>query len=113
MSDTDGAEQCPFCKQASGCEHLLLLVDRTFRNVEGGALKNIFNDRWYKLLEEGGDDLSERDVFESLLEIVNENADESYEWAFEGGPGMSSDYSFYFVESAESAEKAAQELMKT
>ena len=80
---------------------------------EGGALKNIFNDRWYKLLEEGGDDLSERDVFESLLEIVNENADESYEWAFEGGPGMSSDYSFYFVESAESAEKAAQELMKT
>lgn len=87
MSDTDGAEQCPFCKQASGCEHLLLLVDRTFRNAEGGALKNIFNDRWYKLLEEGGDDLSERDVFESLLEIVNENADESYEWAFEGGPG--------------------------
>lgn len=112
MSDNEGAVQCPFCKRHSDCEHLLLIADRTFRNAAGGALQSAFNDRWYELLDEGGEDLNEQDVFESLLETVHENADESYECEFEGGPGMSSDYSFYFVKSAEAAEKAIRALRK-
>jgi hypothetical protein len=41
-----GAQQCPYCASANDCAHLLLLVDRTFRTAEGGALMRAFDDRW-------------------------------------------------------------------
>jgi len=101
-----GAPECPYCSSANGCSHILLLVDKTFRTAEGGALMLAFNDRWSNLCEDGGDDFDEREPFESLLEEVDSLADSSADYDHEGGPGMSSSYSIYYVQSAERAKDA-------
>jgi hypothetical protein len=122
--EDNDVQECPYCLSASGCAHLLLRVDRTFRTAEGGALMRAFNDRWSKLCEEGGDDFDEREPFDGLLDEVDACADSSfqlfylgfgtagpaYRWSaeydHEGGPGMSSVYSIYYVESADAAKEA-------
>jgi len=63
-----------------------------------------FNDRWTQLCEDGGDDFDEREPFDSLLDEVDACADSSAEYDHEGGPGMSSSYSIYYVESAGKAD---------
>ena len=30
--DQDGVQRCPYCSQAGGCDHVLLVVDTTFRS---------------------------------------------------------------------------------
>ncbi len=100
--DEGGTPECPFCSSANGCAHLLLLVDKTFRLAEGGALMQAFNQRWSMLCEDGGDDFDERESFESLLDEVDVCADSSADFDQEGGPGMSSSYSICFVEKTDS-----------
>ena len=68
-----------------------------------------FNERWYSLLEVSGDDVDEREPFDSLLEEVDLLADAFADYDHEGGPGMSSAYSLYYVESQSKAQDA---LMK-
>lgn len=104
--DEGGVQECPYCSSASGCVHVLLLVDRTFRTAESGVLMDAFNDRWSKLCEDGGEDFDEREPFEGLLNEVDAYADASSEFDHEGGPGMSSSYSIYYVESADKAKDA-------
>jgi hypothetical protein len=93
MDDTDevdSAQQCPYCSKPDGCDHVLLVVDTTFRRANGGPLMKAFNDRWSTLCEEGGDDFDGREPFEELLDEVDAYADSSTEFDLEGGPGMSS-----------------------
>lgn len=100
FEDEDTTQRCPYCSSSNDCEHLLLLVDRTFRTAEGGALMRVFDERWSDLCEKGGDDFDERQPFEDLLEEVDSISDYSADFDFEGGPGRSSAYSIYYVKSA-------------
>ena len=104
FEDEDGAQRCPYCASSNDCEHLLLLVDRTFRTAEGGALMRVFNEHWSHLCEKGGDDFDEHQPFEDLLEEVDSSSDYSADFDFEGGPGRSSAYSIYYVKSASRAD---------
>jgi hypothetical protein len=105
FDDEGGAPECPYCSSADDCAHLLLFVDMTFRVAEGGALFKAFNDRWSLLCEQREDDndFDERESFEDLLSEVDSYADASADYDQEGGPGMSSSYSIYYVDSAEKA----------
>jgi hypothetical protein len=104
--DDGGAEEYPFCSSTDECDHVLLVVDRTFRAAEGGVLMEAFNDRWSRLCEEGGDDFDEREPFDSLGEEVDSYADSSADYDIEGGPGMSSSYSIFYVQSVDKADAA-------
>jgi len=101
FDNEEGARVCPYCSCSNDCDHLLLLVDKTFRDAEGGALMRLFNDRWSDLCQMGGDDFDEREHFEDLLEEIDSCADYSADFDYEGGPGRSSAYSIYYVKSAE------------
>ena len=109
--DQDDVQRCPYCSQADGCDHVLLVVDTTFRSAEGGALMKAFNSRWSRLCEEGGDDFDEREPFENLLDEVDACADSSTEFDLEGGPGMSSAYSIFYVESADKVKDAVAKFL--
>jgi hypothetical protein len=109
--DESGTPECPFCSSTEDCPHLLLVVDRTFRGAEGGPLIDAFNDQWTRLTREGGGDFEERDPFENLLEVVDSLADASIEYNIEGGPGMSSNYIVYYVESKSKAQDAVARFM--
>jgi len=111
FEDEDGARRCPYCSSSNDCEHLLLLVDRTFRTAEGGALMRVFDERWSDLCEKGGDDFDERQPFEDLLEEVDSSSDYSADFDFDGGPGMSSSYSIYYVKSASKADAVLARFM--
>ena len=100
----DGAQRCPYCSSSHDCEHLLLLVDRTFRTAAGGVLMRLFDERWSDLCEKGGDDFDERQPFEDLLEEVDASADYSVDIDLDGGPGRSSTYAIYYVKSAGTAD---------
>lgn len=45
-------DACPYCASTEGCEHLLLVVDLTFRTSDGGALFVAFGDRWNTLQQQ-------------------------------------------------------------
>jgi hypothetical protein len=47
--DDGGAEECPFCSSTDVCDHVLLVVNRTFRAAEGGVVMEVINDRWSRL----------------------------------------------------------------
>lgn len=100
FEDEDSTQRCPYCSSSNDCEHLLLLVDQTFRTAEGGALMRVFDERLSDLCEKGGDDFDERQPFEGLLEEVDSISGYSADFDFEGGPGRSSYYSIYYVKSA-------------
>jgi len=106
MSEPDKeeiAEQtaCPFCSSTGGCEHLLLLVDLTFRTAEGGDLLDAFRDRWSRISDRAEGYFDEAGVFEGQLREVESLADASLEYVFEGGPGNSCEYAMYFCSSTE------------
>lgn len=104
--------RCPYCNTTDSCDHLLLIVDTTFRDASGGLLYNAFNSRWSDLLEENGDDADERELFDELLAEVASLADAEETASFEGGPGMSSDYAYYFCNSRENALAATATFSK-
>jgi hypothetical protein len=99
--------KCPFCSSSDECEHLLLVVDKTFRCADGGLLMAAFNRRWRSLFDED-EDLDEREEFDLLLEEVEAIADAESCYDHEGGPGMSSDYAYYYIKSEESAKDRIQ-----
>jgi hypothetical protein len=88
---------CPYCSSAALCEHLLLLVDQTFRLAEAGPLMDAFNKRWNSMCDAGGDDFDEREPFDSLLELADSVSGCAIEYDFDGGPGASSAYVAYYV----------------
>jgi hypothetical protein len=101
-ADNDNATEkaaCPFCASIGGCEHLLLLVDLTFKNAEGGALSDAFRDRWNKISDSAEGDFDERESFSKQLYEVDSLANASLEYVFEGGPGVTSEYAEYFCSS--------------
>jgi hypothetical protein len=102
--DVSGDKPCPFCGSDGDCAHLLLVVDRTFRTAEGGILMEAFNARWSACFD--GDDFDEGEAFDELLEEVDSLSDAMTVHVHEGGPGMSSAYSTYFVSSKVKAKNA-------
>lgn len=102
--DVSSDNTCPFCSGDGACDHLLLVVDTTFRTAEGGILMEAFNARWSAYFE--SDDFDEREAFDEMLEEVNSLADAMTDHVHEGGPGMSSAYSTYFVGSKTKAKAA-------
>ena len=103
--------KCPFCHSAGNCRHLLLLVDTTFRTADGGILKDAFDDRWSAVLEQADPNTDERTPFERLLEEVESLSDATAEYENEGGPGMSSTYAIYFIESESKAQHALEQFL--
>lgn len=104
VEDVSSDNACPFCSNDGDCDHLLLVVDTTLRTAEGGILMNGFNARWSACFE--SDDFDEREAFDELLEEVDSLADAMTVHVHEGGPGMSSAYSTYFVGSKTKARDA-------
>lgn len=111
----DGGEmRCPFCNTADNCDHLLLTVDQTFRQAEGGILYEAFNARWAQILEDANDpDFDEREPFDELLQEVDSLADAEREASHDCVPGMSSTYSFYFCSSKEKLLAALKKFTST
>lgn len=99
-------EPCPYCASTDNCPHLLLLVDKTFRSAIGGLMRKPFNQRWEAMCEAGGDDFDEREPFDDLLNEVDGLAGASTEYEVDDGPGSSSEYVSYYVESKEGAAEA-------
>ena len=99
---------CPFCGKINNCEHLLLLVDKTFRNADGGILRKSFNNRWSEICDENGEDFDEREFFDVLLEEVESISDAIVDFECDEIPGMSSDNVIFFVKDEESLRKALE-----
>lgn len=98
--DENGEIHCPFCKTTDSCDHLLLMVDLTFRHADGGLLYDAFNARWSKIIETADDpDFDEREPFDDLLQEVDSLADSELSSSQDGMPGMSSTYNYYFCSS--------------
>lgn len=98
--DENGEVQCPFCNTTDSCDHLLLMVDLTFRHAEGGLLYDAFNARWSKIVETADDpDFDEREPFDDLLQEVDSLADSELSSSQDSMPGMSSSYNYYFCSS--------------
>ena len=89
---------CPYCKSSEGCQHLLLCLDTTFKQAEGGYLWEHFNDVWAKIFNENSEDFNfnENDAFNNLLKQVYDLADES-----SYGSAVSVTATFGFVAAAE------------
>ena len=105
--DENGEVHCPFCNTTDSCDHLLLMVDLTFRHAEGGLLYDAFNARWSKIIETADDpDFDEREPFDDLLQEVDSLADSELSSSQDGMPGMSSSYNFYYCGSKEKSEIA-------
>lgn len=98
--------QCPYCSSQDACEHLLLVVDRTFRVADGGLLMDAFRKQWDRLFEDDAEDIDEQECFDDLLDSVDSLSDYAHEFEEDGGPGMSSDYTIYYVASREKAQRA-------
>jgi hypothetical protein len=104
--DDECTREGPYGSSTGEYNRLLLVVDRTFRTAVGGVLMEVFNDRWSKLLKEGGDGFEEPDPFENLLDEVDSCVDSSADRDEGSGPGMPSSYSSYYVRSAVKADAA-------
>ena len=103
-----GGAKCPYCRSTNDCEHLLLVVDRTFRRAEGGMLMDAFNERWSELVEGAGKKFNERDSFDLLLDKVDALSDFDIDLDDEGGPGMSSSCIIYYVKTSSKADDALE-----
>lgn len=98
--DENGEVHCPFCNTTDSCDHLLLMVDLTFRHAEGGLLYEAFNARWSKIVKTADDpEFDEREPFDELLQEVDSLADSEISSLQDGMPGMSSSYNYYFCTS--------------
>jgi hypothetical protein len=107
-----GEVLCPYCHTSENCGHLLLMVDRTFRNAEGGLLWEAFNKRWADIMEKADDqDFEERAPFDELLEEVDSLSDSELTSSPDSVPGMSCAYSFYFCSSKKKALAAVKRFV--
>ncbi len=102
----DSAQACPYCTGTELRDHVLLVVDRTFRTAESGVLMEAFDERWSRLCENSSDDFNEREAFEELLYQVDSCADSSHDYDHEDILGMSVSYSIYYIAPAEKADAA-------
>jgi hypothetical protein len=100
-ADEDSAARCSYCGSENDCEHLLLVVDTTFRTAVGGRLFEAFGDKWDSTFRahEDDPDFDESAEFASLLEIVDGLAGHSCEFEIDGGPGNCCGYSAFYVSS--------------
>jgi hypothetical protein len=99
-AEDDGEIRCPFCDTTDTCEHLLLVIDKTFRQAEGGVLYEAFNSRWSKIVEEADNpDFNEHEPFEDLLQVVDSISDAELTSSPDSAPGMSSTYSHFYCSS--------------
>ena len=97
LDEDDGEIRCPFCDTTDTCEHLLLVIDQTFRHAEGGVLYEAFNEKWSKIVEDADDpDLNEYEPFEDLLQEVDSLSDAELTASPDSAPGMSSTYSYFY-----------------
>jgi len=97
--DKDGYPKCPYCRDINNCEHLLLFVDITFRNAEGGELSELFNSLWWSISEESetNPDFNEAESFHLLLQEVGDLSDDELDWdGFDTAPGMSSAFQIFW-----------------
>jgi hypothetical protein len=110
----DESDHCPYCKSDQGCEHLLLCLDTTFRQAEGGYLWEHFNKAWSKIFHANSEDVNfdEREAFDNLLDQVYDLADETSELDFEGGPGSSSAYLNFWISSESKAKVLIANFIK-
>lgn len=112
--DTEESDEprCPFCADTNSCEHHLLTVDATFRGAEGGELYEAFNKRWAALneAEEENPKFDEGQVFDDLLEDVNDLADAEMNFEIDQGPGMSSAYQSYYCKTKERTQEAIKKF---
>jgi hypothetical protein len=87
LPDPSEPRSCPFCESTGECPHLLVLMDASFQQVQGGR----FADAFLECLEEHP--RYEVDCIEAFNELTDGVSDRSttmrrhYE---EGGPGQSS-----------------------
>jgi len=109
MFDTDGYPMCPYCKSINSCVHLLLSVDVTFRESQGGELSDAFSNKWWRLSqdEQNNHNFSERESFNELLQEVEDLCDYDLTWeGFDSVPGMSSSYQIYWCKDETSIKNA-------
>lgn len=103
---------CPFCGTLEDCDHMLLIVDKTYRTAEGGRLYAAFNKRWADMFAEANPDedpdFDEGDLFEELLDEVRAICDREVDGTLDGAPGMSSRYAYFFCGSAKEVSKAVE-----
>ena len=104
--DSSSAHKCPYCQKEDSCEHLLLLVNLTFRNAGNGPLFDKFEARWREIQHEYGDDFDESEFFDELLNDVSGLSDAENFWDFEGGPGQSCSYHAFYCQNDISIKKA-------
>lgn len=102
--------RCPFCDDKNICEHLLFVVDATFRDAIDGELHEAFMKRLddLKLAEEDNPKFNEGQVFDDLLEEVKNLADTQINYGVDQMPGMSSALQSYYCRS----NKRVQEAIK-
>ncbi len=101
---------CPFCGDLGQCEHMLLLVDMTFRTADGGPLRRPFADCWSRMCDAGDDDFPESEAWHDLLEKVYDRAEDRTSFDVEGGPGNSSAYQAYYCSSPEKVAVSVKKL---
>ena len=93
---------CPYCEESDPCEHLLLVLDATFRCAEGGDLSDQFSAAWSAIYDlYPGGNMDEDDEMSALLDIVKTLSDFESEYYLDGGPGMSSKYQVFYCSSTE------------
>ena len=106
MYDDDDEEPtesvCPYCAETDPCEHLLLVLDVTFRCAEGGELYDSFSSAWTSIYDlYPGGDVEEDTEMDALLEIIEGIADCEAEEFYDGMPGMSSKSRIFYCSSRE------------
>lgn len=103
-----GSRLCPFCKSPDACEHLLLVVDKTYRELEGGVLSDAIARRWGGISNAHIDDrnFNLADAFDRLLAEVRPLADAVGRYHHDGAFGISSDYEIYYISSISNANAA-------
>ena len=89
---------CPFCNAANPCEHHLVSIDLTFREILGGPLSEWLSARLAELYEreESNEDFCVSDSLEDILYDVSVASDGEREEDFEGAPGMSSSIRHFY-----------------
>lgn len=141
FDDEEGPSQsaCPLCEEEDSCDHLLLLVDRTFQTVDGGVLYEDIarvSSRFWEMLEAESPEESvvatfqsagldfdewrsavEQQEFDSMFlefvrDVVESHADAESEYELDGSPGQSSAYLAYWSENAsQSRDRIRKELL--
>ena len=113
MDEVEDAS-CPFCQATENCDHLLLVVDLTFRTAGGGLLLEAFETKWSDLsdAQSEDEDFDESGLFEEMLEEVETLADAQIESSQSSFPGMSSAYVSFFCSTRTRTQTALKKFNK-